>query len=196
MVDNSGSMGRHREPNRQQKYGISTYVEVLSYMVKDKDPNGVDLYYFNSREQFTKCKKSKQLAKSVAAKTFEGLTNPDTKLKRILDDYRTELREFTNRRRQYDRRGPNSARSLFRGPPVLPRALSVYVLTDGVWESPKTEGGDYLKSTIRKLIYQLKEAGCERDQVGVQFIRFGDHLYGKQRLEALDLLGKDLDLDL
>lgn len=189
-------MGRYRAPSELQKWGISTFVEVLSYMVKDKDPNGVDLYYFDSREQSTKCKKSRQLAKSVAAKNFEGLTTPETKLKRILDDYCTLLRDFNNRRRQYERRGPNSARSLFRSPPMLPRALSVYVLTDGVWESPKTADGDYLKITLRKLIHQVKEAGCGREQVGLQFIRFGDHLYGKQRLESLDLLGKDPDLKL
>jgi hypothetical protein len=197
VVDNSKSMGHLGATSKQQKkYDIATYVEVLSYMVKDKDPDGVNLYYFNSKEEVKKCKSSKQLARSVAAKTFDGLTTPEIKLKSLLNDYCTELRGFANKRRQYERRGPNSFRSLLGRPPSLPRPLSIYVLTDGVWLSPRTEGGDYLKGTIRKLIGQLKELECERDQVGVQFIRFGDHLYGRRRLEALDLLGKDPELDL
>lgn len=182
----------------QKQHDVSTYVEVLSYMVKNKDPNGVDLYYFNSTEEFTKCRRSTVLAKSVAAKTFDGLTTPETKLKGLLVKYCTKLKEYTIKRNAYDSRGPNSVRtrlSLGR-PPTLPRALSVYVLTDGVWESPNREGGDYLIDTIRKLVEQLKEAECERGQVGVQFIRFGNHLYGKKRLEALDLLSKNLGLGL
>jgi hypothetical protein len=133
-------------------------------MVKNKDPNGVDLYYFNSTEEFTKCRRSTVLAKSVAAKTFEGVTTPETKLKGLLVKYCVKLKEYTIKRNAYEHRGPASVRSLlpFGRPPTLPRALSVYVLTDGVWESPDREGGDYLTETIRKLVEQLKEAGCGR----------------------------------
>jgi hypothetical protein len=134
----------------------------------------------------------------VAAKTFEGVTTPETKLKGLLVKYCVKLKEYTIKRNAYEHRGPASVRSLlpFGRPPTLPRALSVYVLTDGVWESPEREGGDYLTETIRKLVEQLKEAGCGREQVGVQFIRFGDDSYGKQRLEALDMLSKNLGLGL
>ena len=99
-----------------------------------------------------------------------------------------EVRAFNSRGRA----------SLFRlnGPPKLPNPLSIYVLTDGVWESPGAPGGGYLEDTLKDLIEGLRAAGCRRDQIGIQFIRFGSHEYGVQRLEALDRLGTKHDMDL
>jgi hypothetical protein len=164
---------------------IADYIGVLSYMVKNYDSNGVDLFYFNSRKKIERCKESSRLADSVRQKRFSGLSNPEGTLKTLLRRYLAKLKTYQLKLREYDE-GRRRSFLAIAGRPEPPKPLSIYVLTDGVWESPDTTGGGYLEDTLREMIEVLRATRCGRDQVGIQFIRFGSHEHGVQRLEALD----------
>lgn len=170
---------------------IADYVDVLSYIVKRRDPDGIDLHYFNSAEVIKRCKDTTRLVNSVHNTAFAGSSTPEVALKGLLRAYLGKVTEYKAKLRAFETRG---RRSLFGGVPKLPTPLSVYVLTDGVWELPSTAGGGYLEDTIKDLIEGLRSAGCGRDQVGIQFIRFGSHEHGIQRLESLDRLGRTHDI--
>lgn len=61
------------------------------------------------------------------------------------------------------------------------KKLILFVLTNGMW-------GDGLdvNQPIRKLVDIMNRCGRPSDQVGIQFLRFGKDLAGKQRLQDLD----------
>lgn len=189
IVDDCRSMGDIRRTNREKKEReVADYIDVLGYMVKRHDPDGIDLHYFNSTECIERCKETTRLVSSVNGTKFAGLSNPQGTLKDILEKYLDKLKAYTAEVADYERHGRRMSK-LFSATPKLPTPLSVYVLTDGVWESPNDPGGEYLDETLKELIEALRLAGCKRAQVGIQFIRFGSHTYGVQRLEALDRLG-------
>lgn len=173
------------------KHSVTEYVELLSYLVKKKDKDGLDLHYFNSRpgESIFRCERSSALVTSVRQRRFTGTSSPEGTLKKILDGYGKKLREHTA-----CAIGASKRWSLHRSP-RLPKPLSVYVLTDAVWESPNSPD-EYLHETLRDLIQNLCDAGCHRTQVGIQFIRFGDNPYGVQRLKDLDNLGSASGVDM
>ena len=62
-----------------------------------------------------------------------------------------------------------------------PRKLSLYVLTDGVWETRAD-----LQQVIRTLVDNLIQHNHTNKQIGIQFIRFGNDDRGIKRLERLD----------
>jgi hypothetical protein len=196
MVDDSQSMHKIRVANRQaQQSEVADYVDVLSYMVKRQDPDGIDLYYFNSLEKIEGSKNSTKVHVSVKGHKFAGSSSPERRLVSILDDYGKQIKKYLADEIEYQNRGQKSRLSLIgrSKPPKLPHPLSVYVLTDGAWE---LGGEDQLKKSIRNLIGHLNAAKCERKQIGIQFIRFGDHPVGIERLKALDQLGRSPDLNL
>lgn len=189
-------MGEIRDASRANGHSeITDYVDVLSYMVKRRDPDGVDLYYLNSPEVIKRCRESTRLAVSVRGTKFADLSSPERVLQGLLRAYLGKLRAYHARVRDFNNRGRVSLLSIH-GIPKPPTPLNIYVFTDGVWESPNTAGGDYLENTLKEIIEVLRSAGCGRDQVGIQFIRFGSHEHGVQRLEALDRLSKTQGMDL
>lgn len=116
-------------------------------------------------------------------------------MKGILEAYISKLKTYTTKVADNEKRSRRMSK-LFSVAPKLPTPLSVYVLTDGVWESPDSAGGEYLEDTLKELIEALRSAGCKRVQVGIQFIRFGSHTHGVERLEALDRLGTTHGMEL
>ena len=61
-----------------------------------------------------------------------------------------------------------------------PRKFSLYILTDAVWD-PSTD----LKPDIGLLADHLKDPDVENHQTGIQFIQFGNHPYGSERLRNM-----------
>ncbi|KAL9035499.1 MAG: hypothetical protein Q9214_006554, partial [Letrouitia sp. 1 TL-2023] len=61
-----------------------------------------------------------------------------------------------------------------------PRKFSLYVLTDGIWERETN-----LVPEIKVLADQLKMHGITDNQIGIQFIQFGNHPQGSIRLRTL-----------
>lgn len=195
VVDDGETMGKIRTANRQQRQSeVADYVDVLSYMVKRHDKDGIDLYYFNSSQCVEGSKNSTKLVLSVRGHKFSGVSSPENSLVKILDAYSKKIKAYasgTHDDQSHSRRfhlplGRSKA-------PKLPAPLSVYVLTDGVWQ---LGGDDDLEKTIKDLITNLRAAKCMRKQIGIQFIRFGNDPVGIERLNALDRLGSAHGLDL
>nr|OQO20386.1 hypothetical protein B0A51_13270 [Rachicladosporium sp. CCFEE 5018] len=194
VMDNSKSMYEiHAEDKRLgRKPNHLELVRLLGWLTKSMDPNGVDLHYFSAAKKYqteplTNCKKSTDMENSLRAAKCTNTTTPNLEVGRLLVDYRQRLADYRQSAR-------GSLRRIAAKVTGLPRPLSLYILTDGVWETPSHKGGGYLETEIKMLVQELIAAGLPRQQVGIQFIRFGSHEFGKQRLDHLDHLKKALKL--
>ncbi|KAK7746979.1 hypothetical protein SLS53_002167 [Cytospora paraplurivora] len=77
------------------------------------------------------------------------------------------------------------------------RPISIYVLTNGVWNSTQATSTCGADGPILQLIREIKDRNLRRDQVSIQFIRFGNDETGIKRLTYLDdALMKDTGLDI
>lgn len=63
----------------------------------------------------------------------------------------------------------------------MPRPLSIYILTDGVWQ-PEGEPDQLIKDVASVLASNQ----VPQTHVGIQFIRFGEDEACRARLERLD----------
>jgi len=195
VVDDGETMRDLRAANRRQRQSeVADYVDVLSYMVKRHDKDGIDLYYFNSSDCVEGSKNSTKLVLSVRGHRFSGVSSPENSLVKKLDAYSKKIKAYASRTLEDQSHGRRLHLPLgLSKAPKLPAPLSVYVLTDGVWQ---LGGDDDLEETIRDLIKNLRAAKCTRKQIGIQFIRFGNDPVGIERLNALDRLGTTHGLDL
>ena len=138
---------------------------LLSYMVRDCDPNGLDLYFTNTPEKI-KSSNMNTLMGELGTRTPKGLPDMRSRFGSIIETYRNQF-------------GKRKLRSLFRE--SNPRKLSLYVLTDAVWQ-PKID----LTTPIRTLVSDLEEHKLTEKQIGIQFIRFGNIPDSITRLQKLD----------
>ena len=140
--------------------------ELLAYMVKEKDRDGIELYttISNKRE---KSKDVSPLSKCLLSKTFEGNSNIRLELGNIL--------------RQYEARLKGTEQSKLWRRTKTAKALNLYIFTDGVWQ-PESDPAEM----ISDLMPILKHYKVYNEQFGIQFIRFGNDQDGKNRLERLD----------
>jgi|SRR2546423_178812 len=143
---------------------------VLAYMVKDSDPDGMDLLYTVSLER-QKSKKPDRLRQHLNAKACGGRTDITLRLSIILHEYATALQEQATPRRFLG--------SFLKKKEVRP--MSLYIFTDAVWQ-PRCNAA----APIKLLIKKLDELGLPDHQVGIQFIRFGQNQESIDRLEYLD----------
>jgi hypothetical protein len=144
------------------------------YIVKEMDPDGVELYFLSSKDR-GRPKTSTKMKKIVGDRKPSGMTS----LNRLNDD----LIPYGKKLDQY-------ARSLGSDPP---RPRSLYVLTDGVLElGEDTQGQRAIKNTVEG----IQRAKLARGQVGIQFISFGDDPEGIARLQGLDRLNQEERLGL
>ena len=174
---------------------VKNLPRLLCYLAKTKDDDGVDLHYFHEPSAgLRKCKKSSEIFESITRRPFRGTTTPTRTVRNVLNAYKGKLDQYRHRR-SHSKRSSTKGLPWGSSEPERPKPLSVYVLTDGVWEDDQQLGQPYLDDTIRSLVEALKASGCEKDHVGVQFISFGNHQHGLQRLRALDKLSTTLALD-
>ena len=145
---------------------------LLSYMVEDCDPNGLELYFTNTSKIF-RSKNTSSLLRELEMMTPKGLPDMRSRFGSIIEKYQGKF-------------GKRKLSSLFRE--SSPRKLSLYVLTDAVWQ-PKID----LTTTIRTLVRSLEDHKLANKQIGIQFIRFGNDPEGIRRLQELDS-GLELDL--
>jgi hypothetical protein len=151
--------------------------DVLAYIVKSADPDGIDLYFtmteekYNSRDWLGRNSSSKLLdvvrnRTKKMQQAFRGSTNITYRLTSILNLYENKLTDQQNSRRG-----------------GMVRPLSLYVLTDGAWEP-----GSDASSAIKKVVDLLTRFGYTKDdkQLGIQFISFGEDEVGLKTLEHLD----------
>ena len=144
---------------------------LLGYMVKGTNPNGIQLRFTMSRGRSARARDTGPLLRNLDLAPFSGESNIRTQLGEILQDYHAKLRDQKHSRSLLGR-----ARS-----PRPIRRQNVYVFTDGIWQ-PNCDPADL----IEKLVNGLESYSMEREQFGIQFIRFGDNAEGINRLNQLD----------
>ena len=140
--------------------------DLLAYMVKEKDPDGIELHFTISNKTLSSRNVS-PLSKSLLSKPFEGDSNIRLELGNILQDYEARLK------------GTETTRLWSRSKKT--KDLNLYIFTDGVWqpESDPTE-------LISDIVSTLKEHRVYSERFGIQFIRFGNNQNGIDRLNRLD----------
>ena len=144
---------------------------LLGYLVKSKDPDGIELLFTMSSERKDKAKNTGQLLRTLDTVSYIGKSNIRLQLGEILQDYHTKLR---------DQNPPKSLFNMMK-PRRRARRQTVYIFTDGVWQ-PECDPSEM----IEKLVKSLEHNSMEREQFGIQFIRFGNDPEGKVRLDKLD----------
>ena len=148
---------------------VKRILSILAFLVKDSDPDGLELFFTNSQRKL-KVKDPAKLVTGFAANTPRGLTDIRIRLSSIIYDY---IKGF-------DRKWPMKKLK-----PV--RSLNIYVLTDGLLQ-PNAD----LAAPLERLIKKIKENG--KYVVGIQFISFGNDSDALERLDAWDdnKLGLDM----
>ena len=158
LIDNGVSMSVHWSE-------VKRVFGLLSYMVRDCDPNGLDLYFTNTSKAF-KSRNMNTLMGELGTRTPKGLPDMSSRFGSIIEKYQSKF-------------GKRKVANFFRE--SGPRKLSLYVLTDAIWQ-PKID----LTTTIRTLVSSLEDHKLTNKQIGIQFIRFGNDPDGIKRLQTLD----------
>ena len=156
------------------KQEIRDRVELLSYILKACDPDGLDLYFTTTAAKLrpkTIPAMLKALDDNLPGSAKGEIPDMRYRFSAIIEEYQNKLGERHYLSSLFKRSQPR------RGP----RKLSLYVFTDGLWQ-PKCD----LTVTIKTLVSLLEQYSLTAKQVGVQFIRFGESQTGINRLEKLD----------
>jgi hypothetical protein len=163
-------------------------IDTLAYIVKECDPNGMDIYLTVGNEK-AEGKHSSRL-RQFAAQRRPPQLGPDQRrcnihhrLSDILEKYNTKLE--TQDRRPRNNRMPWD--SPLKDGDI--RIMSIYIFTDGPWW-PKSDA----EGPIKSLTKTLDKFKLSRDQAVIQFLKLGNDQRGRERLESLDLLKITEDL--
>ena len=157
---------------------VEKVLELLWAMVEKHDPDGADLY-ITSDMQALKPKTDSRALQELRSRPAKYAPDMRYCFAQIIEKYQSK---FGKRNIGSKLLHPKAT------PAKGPRKLSLYVLTDGVWQT-KTD----LKQVIRTLVDHLIQHKLTNKQIGIQFIRFGNDERGMKRLEKLDS-GLDLAL--
>lgn len=161
LIDDSESMNQHWKQVRE-------VFEALSYIVKQVDPDGFDLWFTGgSNKPMENCQKSTAALQAVESRRGKGATDINVKLTQIFDAYIDDLQK--PRHRLLSRVSK----------PIKP--LNLYVLTDGVWEEHCDPS-----SLVGNFVRQLDDLRKVKGSVGIQFISFGQDPVGLKRMRDLD----------
>lgn len=139
---------------------------VFAYFVKRFDYNGLEMYFTVSENKKT-FKDTSSVVSVLKNMKHTTYSNIDMRLGEILRNYKIDLE------RQERRKG-----SFWKGKVVKP--LSLYVFTDAVWQDCDAV------APIEAMIEKQRELALPREQVAIQFIRFGNDPTGIAKLEYLD----------
>jgi hypothetical protein len=148
----------------------------LAYLIKKEklDPDGSELY-FTVSDEWKRKKDTTDLKDMVSAraKHLGNNSNPARRLDWHLKKYEEELEEYENSR----------SRVVSFSKPVRPK--NIYIFTDGVWQPGET-CLDRIKRPIKRLVDTLEAVRAPDDQIGLQFIQFGNDEVGTRRMVILD----------
>lgn len=136
--------------------------EVLGYVVKHADPDGMELFFTNWTKSDRQKDREKLLRLFDCVKTC-GQGGMEITLSKILD-------KCTRKRPLASIIGPGKD-----------RGVNIYILTDGIWN-----GEDDSLCGIPEAIKQTVARMNTRYSIGIQFIQFGNNPYGSHRLKRLD----------
>ena len=153
---------------------VEQVVELLSSLTAPYDPDGLDLYFSteSTKQKPQKPKNPEEFLKLLRDRPAQGLPDFRQRFATIIEKYQSRFGKRNTLSRLLH---PNST------PSKGPRPLSLYVLTDGIWDPKCT-----LVTEIKNLVDLVDEHKKSNKYVGIQFIRFGNDPTGRQRLEHLD----------
>lgn len=146
---------------------VQDVFEALSYIVKEVDPNGFDLWFTGPGTPLKNQKRTTDPSRIVEYRILQGTTDINNKLEKIFDDYLEALKK------------PKTGMLAKFSKAVKP--LSLYVLTDGVWEQDCNP-----RHLVETFVNQLEGLGKVKGKVGIEFISFGEDPVGLDRMELLD----------
>ena len=147
-------------------------VLLLGYILKNSDPNGLDICFTQSTGKVNS-RKSTDLSTAVAQAPFQGTSDMQTRLTQIFQEHTAKFGTKAS--------PPKSWFHWNSRPPEAQRPLSFYILTDGIWQ-PKSE----VRTVILDVVDKMRAHNLPRQHVGIQFIRFGDDLRAIAELGHLD----------
>ena len=162
LIDDSLSMRKHWD-------NVIELFSVFAWHAKSLDSDGFEMFFTLSPRggKFKNTTRAMTILKSIPQSIP---SNIDLSLNKILRKYQGDLE------RQKERKNKNS----FWPRETEVKPLSLYVFTDGAWE-----GCDAV-APVEAMIEKQKELKLPREQIGIQFIRFGDDPRGIDRLQYLD----------
>jgi len=141
--------------------------ETLSYMVKEVDPDGFDVWFTGSSKPMKNCTNTSGPVEAVEHRRKHGITDINVRLGEIFEGYLEDLKK------------PRTGFFSKMSKPAKP--LSLYVLTDGMWEKNCNP-----RPVVENFVQQLINLGKVKGRVGIQFISFGQDPVGLDHLERLD----------
>lgn len=153
----------------------------LAHILEAADPNGLDVLCTSDPGNMQHNKATEKLVQFVQSNFDKGASSAcfiERALKTLADKVIGKLPS-----------GPGEKKRLIpwvKNDKVRP--ISIYVLTSGVWDSSAgaREGTCGAERPIRQLITELQSRNLHKSQVAIQFIRFGSHPTGIERLKHLD----------
>ncbi|KAF2687076.1 kinase-like protein [Lentithecium fluviatile CBS 122367] len=163
LFDDSSSMKSH------WKESTRTF-ETLAYLVKTKDPDGMEIRFTSDPSLKHHHKDRKPLIRYLNKTTPSGVWDIGCTLGEILREYNWAFSD--------EQKGLSS---LWRKKRKQKWGVNIYVFTNGVW----AEGQNWLSDVVDSIKTLLKK-GVQPRQIGIQFIQFGEDLEGTERLRILD----------
>jgi hypothetical protein len=172
IIDDAASM-------REDWDELCRLFEILGYLVKKSDEDGIDLYFTMTEKKHNN--KNVSALVDIAKKrknNLQGFSNINGRLDYILGQYCRSLQIEFDMKRGRIRDAP--------GNDIKP--LSVYVFTNALWGKTSNP-----KPAIEKVVDRLTEFEYPASQVGIQFISFGHDSKALKRLKHYDS-GLDLKM--
>lgn len=174
LIDDSSSMKPYRND-------LVHVFHALAYIVKTKDPDGLDLKFTNSPDWHHN-DDTTPLVKKVKAMSPHGQCSMKAALDHVLQKFSPATKgprsKPTHRaRKSLSFLGPTQRKEKI--------GLSIYVFTDGVWEQGPGEVCG-VEETIGLAVERLRKSGHLDYRLGIQFIQFGEDPIGSRRLHLLD----------
>jgi len=164
------------KPYWREKEGVINLAKALAYVVKKSDKNGMDLFFTCSDDKY-KVHDSTTMEARLLDRFCHSRSNMAVILGRILEDYRTSLKKNS------ENKGPVK---LFQ----KLKPLNIYIFTDAEWQ-PYCDVN--VANKISLLATTMKDLKYPREQVGIQFIQFGNDSVCSEKLRCLDQ-GIDMEI--
>lgn len=152
---------------------VEQCASLLAFCTTPYDKNGIDLRFMisgtkhNSNDYNSITRKVGRAQPPIVDSKFAQIANINNVLGGVLEKYQEKVE---GRRR----------RSIISSAPRL-KKLILFVLTDGLW-GPHSDA----EEPIKNLVERIRLCGLPGNQIGVQFIKFGDDPDGAERLQKLD----------
>lgn len=181
LIDDSGSMRRHREMS-------SRCVRLMAWLLKKHDKGGMDLYFTNKPgKTHTRPGHSSDLQRPIlqALDVSRGKSDINSRLTQILGEYRDRSAAGS-----VSQTSGRASIASFSSTKTITgtKKLMIYVISDGEWQARSEEK---LVNTMDAVATSLKAQGAPDGAVAMQWIRTVED--NKGRFEKLKAGRRDLE---